>query len=67
MRTILSLFSGVVLLTLAACTGGDDNPNNVPRTEPPTVGTQPAAAPIAVKGVGPKIEVLQSGGRILVG
>ena len=60
MRTILNLFLGVALLAIAACTGGDDNPNNVPRTVPPTAGTGSVAAPLVVKGTGPKIEVARN-------
>ncbi len=66
MRTMLNLFSGAALLMIAACSGGDDNPNNVPRTVPPTAGTGPAAAPIVVKGTGPTIEALRNSGQILV-
>lgn len=61
MRAMLIVFSVAALLAMGACSGGDDNPNNVPRTVPPA-GTEGAAAvaPKIVKGTGPKIEVLAS-------
>lgn len=59
MRAMLIVFSVAALLAMGACSGGDDNPNNVPRTVPPA-GTEGAAAavPKVVEGTGPKIEAL---------
>lgn len=59
MRTLFCICSVFALsLFVNACGGGDDNPNDVPRTIPPTTTGDGAAAttPKIVKGTGPTIE-----------